>query len=68
METETPKMFANVGWCYEDVRFHNPNISKEDAEQFLEKWENWIKENIVEFGMDMLQTLMISQSLYKIEE
>jgi hypothetical protein len=63
VETEEPKMFANVGWCYEDVQFHNPNISKEDAEKFLERWEKFISEHIVEHGMGLLERVLIMDKL-----
>jgi hypothetical protein len=63
MENEEPRMFANVGWCYEDCQFHNDEISKEDAEKFLEEWEDFIKQRMTEYGVDLLQHLMSAEGL-----
>jgi hypothetical protein len=68
METEQPKMFANVGWCYEDCQFHNDKISKEDAEKFLEEWEEFIKQRMTEYGVEMLQHLMSAEGLTNFED
>jgi hypothetical protein len=68
METEEPRMFANVGWCYEDCFFHNDKISKEDAEKFLEKWEDHIRRRITEYGMDLLGNLLNSEGLQDFED
>lgn len=68
METEEPRMFANVGWCYEDCFFHNEKISKEDAEKFLHEWEDFIRRRITEYGVELLGNLMTSQDFNNSED
>ena len=68
MENEEPRMFANVGWCYEDCFLHNHKISKEDAEKFLLEWEDFIRRRITEYGVDLLENLMSAQGLNDYED
>ncbi len=68
MEPEEPRLFATVGWCYEDCFFHSEKISKEDAEKFLEKWEDHIRRRITDYGMDLLGNLLNAEGLQDFED
>ncbi len=42
-------------WSVEDARGHNPNLTKERAEAFLERYEKRLSEACIERGNDFLQ-------------
>ena len=58
---ETEDGFAETCWSIDDVRRFRPDISDEDARQFLEEHAGLIQDAMVEAGWEAIETLLEEQ-------
>lgn len=50
--------FAEVAWTVADVLQVRPNLSYEQAEQWLNKNEKYIRDRVTELGWDVIKDLL----------
>lgn len=52
------KTYAKVEWSPEDVLTVRPNMSFEEAEEFLQNNQKYIQDAMVELGWDVIRHLV----------
>lgn len=50
--------YGRVEWTAEDVLSIRPEMSREDAEEFLQSNEKHIRNRVVELGWEVLESLL----------
>lgn len=52
------KTYAKVEWTAEDVRTLRPDMTMEQAEEFLQSNGKYIQDRLVELGWEVIETLL----------
>jgi hypothetical protein len=55
MKKET---FAEVAWTVEDIQTLRPEMTDEEAAQWLESNQKYIRDRLVELGWDVIESLL----------
>lgn len=59
---ESMKTYAKVEWTAEDVQTLRPEMSQADAEEFLRANGKYIQDRLIEFGWEVIETLLRYES------
>ena len=50
--------YANVEWTPEDIQTLRPGMSTEEAEEWLESNQKYIRDRLVELGWEVIESLL----------
>jgi hypothetical protein len=56
--TTKEKKYAQVAWTIDDVLPHRPNWSRQQAADWLENNQKYIRDRLVELGNEVIETLL----------
>ena len=52
------EFYAEVSWCVEDVKALCPKMTDDEAREWLENNEKYIRDRLVELGFEVIEDLM----------
>ena len=53
------RTFAEIGWTADDVQTLSPEMSQREAEDFLARNQKHLRDRLIEYGWDVMETLLI---------